>query len=131
MYATKTPTCFSLKKNAILMTTSLSDQIMQKISHSSRVICLLVGLKDVLDQCVLDVQQFWEFCLQLGGIHLIVASGSDNHLGLLFKGEVSPLEVRVHVVLVHFKDLVVANHSWVGEVPYAPEITLCHLNGNG
>lgn len=70
------------------------------------------------------MQQFREFCLQLGGVHLIVASRSNDNLGLLFKGE-----VRVNVVLLHFFDLIVAHHPWVGEVPYAQKIPLCHLVG--
>ena len=62
---------------------------------------LSVGLKDVLDQRVLDRQQLGELVLQLGCVHLVVASRSNDDLRLLLEGEVCPLEARVDVLLVH------------------------------
>jgi len=66
--------------------------------------------------------------LQLRGIKLVVASGSNNHLSLLLQTEVLPTETGIHVFSVHLQNLVVANHSRVGEVPDPSQIPLRHLH---
>ena len=90
----------------------------------------LIWLEHILDERVLDGQEFREFVLQLGCIELIVAPWRDDHFGLLIQSEVLPCEIGVNELLVHLQDLIVAHHSWVGEVPYSSEVSFCHFNGD-
>ncbi|WVZ00016.1 hypothetical protein V8G54_026085 [Vigna mungo] len=90
----------------------------------------LVWHKDILDQRFLDGKKLRELFLQFGSIHLIVAPWSYDHLGLLFKVEVDPLEAWINVIPVHLKNLVVAHCPRICEVPDAPQVSLRHLNRN-
>lgn len=90
----------------------------------------LIWLEHILEERVLDGQELREFVLQLGCIELIVASWGDDHFGLLLQIEVLPCEIGVNELLVHLQDLVVADHSWVGEVPYSSEVSFRHFDGD-
>lgn len=103
---------------------------MDLFSKSSSYWCLPIWLEDILNEGLLDGLHFREFLAQFWSIELIVASWSDNDLRLLLDCEVVPLEAWVNIVTVHLQDLVMANHSRIREVPYASEVSLCHLDGN-
>ena len=88
---------------------------------------MVIGVKDVLKKRVLDGKKVRKLLLQLRGIKLVVASGSNNHLSLLLQGEVLPPEAGIHVIPVHFQNLVVAYHAGVREIPDPSQIPLRHL----
>lgn len=102
-----------------------------KLGKVSSFVSLLVWLENILNEGLLDGQEFREFFVQFCGVELVVAPRGNDHLSLLLKSEVLPCEVGVNVVAVHLQDLVVADHSRVCEVPNPGEISLGHLNGNG
>ncbi len=91
---------------------------------------LLVGFKYILDQRFLNWQHLRELLLQLGRIKFIVAPRCNDDLGLLLQSKVLPWKCWVNVLSIHLQNLIVANHSWVGEIPDPPQVSLCHFNWN-
>jgi hypothetical protein len=91
---------------------------------------LPVGLEHELDQGLLDGQHLRELLRQLRRIHLVVATSGHDHLRLLLQREIHPLQLRVHVLLIHLHDLVVAHHPRVREVPDTRQVPLRHLDGD-
>lgn len=103
---------------------------MDLFSKFSSYWCLPIWLEHIFNEGLLDGLHFREFLAQFWSIELVVASWCDNDLCLLLECEVIPFEAWVNVVAVHFQDLVMANNSRICEVPYACEVSLCHLDGN-
>jgi hypothetical protein len=68
--------------------------------------------------------------LKLCGIQLAVGASSLDNLGLLLETEVLPGKVWSDVLLEEFKNLVVGNSTWVGEVINSGLLVLSQKDGS-
>lgn len=90
----------------------------------------LVWLKHIFNKRLLNGHELRKFSLQLWSIKLIVAPWSNNHLSLFFKSEVFPGKAWINILLIHLQDLIMTDHSRIGEVINTSQIPLGHFDRN-